>query len=141
MSSPVREMIPLMMEAHRFFHWGIFSGSLDLCPVQRGVLSRFTINYYAKMNNPERISGELKQVLKQCEQLPEDIAVKRMVELKSEFDQALEKVMQELSELNVDTVDGFIPNPSAEERTVLRGLTVRALREDDPISEVPTGPP
>ena len=117
MSSTVREVIPLMMEACRFFHWGIFGRSLDLCPVQRGVLSRFTINYYAKMNNPERISGELIQVLNQCEQSPEDTAVRRMVELKTEFDQALEKVLQELSELNVDTVNGFIPNPLAEERT------------------------
>ena len=57
MSNTVREVIPLMMEAQRFFHWGVFGGSSDLCPVQRGVLSRFTINYYTMMNNPERISG------------------------------------------------------------------------------------
>ena len=39
-----------------------------------------------------------------------------MVELKSEFDQALVKVLEELSELNVSSVDRFILNPSAEER-------------------------
>ena len=117
MLSTVREMIPLMMEARRFFHWGISSGGSDLCPVQKGVLSRFTVNYHSKVNNPERISGELIQVLNQCEQSPEDTAVRRMVKLKNVLDQSLEKVLQELSELNVDTVNGFISNPLAEERT------------------------
>ena len=91
MLSPVREIIPLMMEACRFFEWGISSKGSELCPVQKGVLSRFTVHYYSKVNNPERISGEFIQVLNQCEQSPEDTAVKRMVELKSELDQALEK--------------------------------------------------
>ena len=117
MVNTIREVLPLMLEARRFFHWGVFGGSSDLCPLQRGVLSRFTINYYTQMNNPERISGELIGILDQCEQSPEDTTIKRMVELKSEFEQALEKVLQELSELNIDTVNGFIPNPLAEERT------------------------
>ena len=124
MSSPIREIIPLMMEARRFFELGLSSEGLEPCPIQKGVLLKFTVHYYSKVNNPERISGELIQALDQCEQSPEDTAIRRMVELKTVFDQSLEKVLQELSELNVDTVNGFIPNLSTEERTRMNGYFV-----------------
>ena len=117
MSSPVREIIPLMMEARRFFKLGIPSEGEELCPIQRRVLSKFTVHYYSRANNPERISSELIQALAQCEQSPENKAIGRLVKLKAMFKQSLEKVLQELSELNVDTVNGFIPSPSIEERT------------------------
>ena len=68
MLSPVREIIPLMMEAHRFFELGLPSEGSELCPIQKGVLSKFTVHYYSKVNNPERISRELIQTLAQCEQ-------------------------------------------------------------------------
>ena len=67
MADNVRDMLPLMLEARRFFRWGVFGGSSDLCPVQRGILSRFTINYYTLMNSPERIAGDLIGIIHQCE--------------------------------------------------------------------------
>ena len=117
MLSPAREIIPLMMEARRFFKLGLSSKGSELYQIQKDVLSKLTVHYYSKVNNPERISGELIQALDQCKQSPEDTAIRRMVKLKTMFDQSLEKVLQELSELNVDTVDGFIPSPSIEART------------------------
>ena len=115
MSSPVREIISLMMEARRFFELGLPSKGSELCLIQKGVLSKFTVHYYSKVNNPERISRDPIQALAQCEQSPENKAIGRLVELKAMFDQSLECVLQELSELNIDTVNGFISSPSREE--------------------------
>ena len=70
-----------------------------------------TVHCYSRTNNPERTSSELIQVLDQCEKLPENKAIGRLFKLKDIFDRSLEKLLLELSELNVDNVNGFIPSP------------------------------
>ena len=116
MTSPVEEILPLMMEACRFFKLGLPSEGSELCPIQKGVLSKFKVHYYSRVNNPEEISRDLIQTLAQCEQSPDNKSVGRLVKLKAMFDQSLERVLQELSELNINTVNSFISNPSKEER-------------------------
>jgi len=116
MASPVEDIIPLMMEAHRFFELELPSEGSELCPIQKGVLSKFTVHYHSKVNNPERISRDLIQTLAECEQSPDNKVVGRLVELKAMLDQFLERVLQELSELIIDIVNGFISSPSREER-------------------------
>ena len=115
--SPIRELIPLMLEARRFFELGIPSEGDELDPIQKGVLSRLTVHWYYRTNNPERTSSELIQALDQCKKLPDNKAIGRLVELKDTFDRSLEKLLLELSELNVDNVNGFIRSPLVEERT------------------------
>ena len=116
MSCLVEKILPLMIEAHRFFELGLPSEGSELCPIQKGVLSKFKVHYYSRVNNPEKISRDLIQALAQCELSPINGSVKRLVELKSMCDQLLERVLQELNELNLSTVNSSISNPSKEEK-------------------------
>ena len=97
MLSPVEEILPLMMEARRFFELELPCEGSELCPIQKGILSKFMVHYYSRVNNPERISRDLIQTLAQCKQSPDNKAVGRLVKLKAIFNQSLERVLQELS--------------------------------------------
>ena len=63
MTSWVEEILLLMMEACRFFELGLHSECSELCPIQKGILSKLRVHYYSKVNNPERISRDLIQTL------------------------------------------------------------------------------
>ena len=116
MLSPIGELIPLMLEARRFFELGIPSEGEKLDPIQKGVLSRLTVHWYSRTNIPGKTSSKLIQALDHCKKSPENKAIGRLIKLKDIFDRSLEKLLLELSVLNVDNVNGFIPSPSIEER-------------------------
>ena len=49
--------------------------------------------------------------------MPNNKAIGTLVRLKDTFDRSLEKLLFDLSEINMDNVSGFIPSPTVEERT------------------------
>ena len=73
--------------------------------------------WYSRTNNPGRTSTELIEAWDQCEKTPDSKALGRLTMMKDTFDKSLEDILVDLSEINVDSVSGFIPSPTADERT------------------------
>ena len=90
MSTPIQELVPLMLEAKRFFELGIPREGDELDNNQKGVVSRLIVHWYSRTNNPERASTELIEALDQCKKSPDNKAIGRLVELKDAFDRTLE---------------------------------------------------
>ena len=114
MVSPIEEIIPLMEETRRFFKLGLPDEAAGMSPIRKSVVSRFKTHYY-----PEQLAKDLVQVLAQCESTERDTlvspgnkSVKKLVELKSKFDQSLERLLHELNKLNLDMVKNAINNPT-----------------------------
>ena len=80
MSTPIQELVPLMLEAKRFFKLGIPREGDELDNIQKGVVSRLTVHWYSRTNNPERTSSEIIQALDQCEKSPENKAIGRLID-------------------------------------------------------------
>ena len=67
MSTPIHELVPLILEAKRFFTLGLPRDGEELDNIQKGVISRLTVFWYARTNNPGRASTELIEALDQSE--------------------------------------------------------------------------
>ena len=67
MTTPVHELVPLILEAKRFFTLGLPRDREELDSIQRGVISRLTVLWYARTSNLGRASTELIETLDQCE--------------------------------------------------------------------------
>ena len=122
MMSPIEEIIPLMAETRRFFELGLPGEVAGMSPICKSVVSRFKTHYYVRVNNPEQLAKDLVQVLAQCESTerntlvsPGNKSVKKLVKLKSKFDQSLERLLHELNELNLNMVDNAVNNPTKVE--------------------------
>ena len=90
--------------------------------IRKSVVSIFRTHYYTRVNNPEQLAKDLVQVLAQCESTerstlvsPGNKSVKKLVELKSKFDQSLERLLHELNELNLNMVNNAVNNPTKVE--------------------------
>ena len=108
-----------MAETHCFFELRLPDEAAGMNPIRKSVVSRFKTHYYARVNNPEQLAKDLVQVLAQCESTERDTlvspgnkSVKKLVELKSKFDQSLERLLHELNKLNLDMVKNAINNPT-----------------------------
>ena len=91
--------------------------------MRKCLVSRFRTHYYTRANNPEKLAKDLMQVITQCEATersplvsPEKESVKKLVETKSKFDHSLERLLHELSELNLNMVSGAVNNPTRIEK-------------------------
>ena len=123
MTSPIEEIIPLMAETCRFFKLGLPGEVAGTSPIRKSMVSKFKTHYYARADNPEQLAKDVAQVLAQCEPTernklvsPGNKSVKRLVELKSKFDQSLEWLLHELNELNLSMVNNSINNPTKVEK-------------------------
>ena len=108
MSTPVHELVPLILEAKRFFTLGLPRDGEELDNIQKGVISRLTVFWYSRTNNPGRTSTELIEALEQCEKMPDNKALGRLTKMKGTFDKSLEDLLVDLSKINVDSVSGFL---------------------------------
>ena len=50
--TPIHELVPFMLEAKRFFELGIPREGDELDNIQKGVVSRLTVYWYSRTNNP-----------------------------------------------------------------------------------------
>ena len=116
MSTPVHELVPLILEAKRVFTLGLPRDGEELDNIQKGVISRLTVFWYSRTNNPGRTSTELIEALEQCEKTPDNKALGRLTKKKGIFDKSLEDLLVDLSEINVDSVSGLIQSPTVDER-------------------------
>ena len=57
MSTPMQDLVPLILEAKRFFELGIPKEGDELDNIQKGVVSRLTVHWYPRTTNPERASS------------------------------------------------------------------------------------
>ena len=116
MSTPIHELVPLILEAKRFFTLGLPRDGEELDSIHRGVMSRLTIFWYGRTSIPGRASTDLMKALDQCESTQDSQALGRLKRMKDTFDKALEDLLVALSEINVDSISGFIQSPTIEER-------------------------
>ena len=56
MTTPLHELVPLILEAKRFFTLGLPRDGEELDSIQRGVMSRLTVFWYARTSDPGRAS-------------------------------------------------------------------------------------
>ena len=131
MASPIEEIIPLMEETRHFFELGLPDEEAGMSPIRKSVVSRFKTHYYTRVNNPEQLAKDLVQVLAQCESTergtlvsPGNRSVKKLVKLKSKFDQSLEWLLHELNELNLNMVNNAVNNPTKVEKKRWKSISL-----------------
>ena len=96
----MHELVPLILEAKRFFTLRLPRDGEELDSIQRGVMSRLTVFWYARTSNLGRASTELIEALDQCESTQDSQALGRLKRMKDTFDKALEDLLVALSEIN-----------------------------------------
>ena len=123
MTSMIEEIITLMGDIRCFFEVGLPEEVTGISLIRKSVVSKFKTHYYARVNNPEQLAKDLVQVLAQCESTerntlvsPGNKSVKKLVELKSKFDQSLEQLLHELNELNLNMVNNAVKNLTKVEK-------------------------
>ena len=97
MSTPVHELVPLILEAKRFFTLGLPRDGEELDSIQRGVISRLTIFWYVRTSNLGRAYTELIEALGQCKSTQDSQTLGRLKRMKDTSYKALEDLLVTLS--------------------------------------------